>query len=112
MNASLNSLTTFICSSSEATSLFFEIDGIPVVQDVNANRGLTQGVQITINGTLFRNLTVEAKAINNNSNVSCTAVGSSAVPAEPSQLMIQGKYVIPCIVSLRAKTRGEGSICH
>ena len=64
---------------------------MPVTQDVNAGRGLNQGSQEVINGTRYRNLTVEAKVINNNTNISCTSViGSDVVESEPALLRIQG----------------------
>ena len=94
LNTTSNSVATFSCSSPGATFLFFTIDGIPVTQDVNANRGLTEGIQTIINGTLYRNLTVEAKAINNNTNISCTSThGTDVITSEPSLLMIQGNTV-------------------
>ena len=91
LNISLNSIATFTCSSFGANFLFFTIDKVPVTDSVNDDRGLNEEIQAIINGTRYRNLTVEAKVINNNTNISCTSViGSDVVESEPALLRIQG----------------------
>ena len=91
LNVSLNSIATFTCSSFGANFLFFTIDKVPVTDSVNADRGLNEGTQDVINGTRYRNLTVEAIVINNDTNISCTSViGSDVTESEPALLRIQG----------------------
>ena len=99
LNVSLNSIATFTCSSFGANFIFFTIDEVPVTEGVNADRGLNEGIQSVINGTRYRNLTVEAKVINNNTNISCTSViGSDVTESEPALLRIQGNK--QCNVSI------------
>ena len=89
LNVSLNSIATFTCSSFGANFLYFTIDKVPVTESVNDNRGLNEGSQEVINGTRYRSLTVEAKVINNNTNISCTRLPGEII-AEPALLRIQG----------------------
>ena len=88
-NISLNSIATFTCSSVGANFLYFTIDEVPVNENVNDNRGLNEGTQEVIDGIRYRNLTVEAKVINNNTNISCTRLPGE-MTAEPALLRIQG----------------------
>ena len=91
MNVSLNSIATFTCISPGSSHLFFRINGESASDSSNAGRGLNEGGQDVINGTRYRNLTVEAKVINNNTNISCTSViGSDVTESEPALLRIQG----------------------
>ena len=89
LNVSLNSIATFTCSSFGANFLFFTIDEVPVTDSVNDNRGLNEESQSVINGTRYKNLTVEAKVINNNTNISCIRLPGE-ITAEPALLRIQG----------------------
>ena len=66
---------------------------MPVTDSVNNNRGLNQGSQEVINGIRYRNLTVEAKIINNNTNISCIRLPGE-ITAEPALLRIQGNNVM------------------
>ena len=97
LNVSLNSISTFTCSSFGASFLFFTIDKIPVAQGVNAGRGLNEGIQKVINRTRYRILTIEAKVINNNTNISCIRLPGETT-AEPALLKIQGNK--QCNVSI------------
>ena len=97
LNVSLNSIATFTCSSFGANFLYFIIDEVPVTESVNDNRGLNEGSQEVINGTRYRSLTVEAKVINNNTNISCTRLPGE-ITAEPALLRIQGNK--QCNVSI------------
>ena len=85
----MNSNSTLTCCSPGASFLFFTIDRVPVTEEVNTGRGLNQGDQHNISGILCRNLTVEAKVINNNTNISCTRLPGE-ITAEPALLKIQG----------------------
>ena len=89
LNVSLNSIATFTCSSFGANFLYFTIDKVAVTDSVNDDRGLNEGSQDVINGTRYRNLTVEAKVINNNTNISCIRIPGE-ITAEPALLKIQG----------------------
>ena len=97
LNVSLNSIATFTCSSFGANFLYFTIDGVPVTESVNDNRGLNEGSQEVINGTRYRSLTAEAKVINNNTNISCSRLPGEII-AEPALLRIQGSR--QCNVSI------------
>lgn len=97
LNVSLNSIATFTCSSFGANFLFFTIDEVPVTENINNNRGLNEGIQSVINGTRYRNVTVEAKVINNNTNISCIRLPGE-ITAEPALLRIQGNK--QCNVSI------------
>ena len=101
LNVSLNSIATFTCSSFGASFLYFTIDKVPVTEEINNNRGLNEGGQRVVNGTRYRNLTVEAININDNTNISCTSViGSDVAEPEPALLRIQGKN--KCNVFIRS----------
>ena len=97
LNVSLNSIATFTCSSFEANFLYFTIDEVPANENVNNNRGLNEGTQEVIDGIRYRNLTVEAKVINNNTNISCIKTPGE-IKAEPALLRIQGNK--QCNVSI------------
>ena len=56
---------------------------------MNDNRGLNEESQSVINGTCYKNLTVEAKVINNNTNISCVRT-PGVITTEPALLKIQG----------------------
>ena len=91
MNVSLNSIATFTCISPGSSHLFFSINGKSASDSSNAGRKLNEEDQDVINGTRYRNLTVEAIDINNNTNISCTSVSGSVVTeSEPALLKIQG----------------------
>ena len=98
INASSNSIVTFTCISPGSSHLFFSINGESTSNPSNAGRGLKEEDQdVIINGTRYRNLTVEAKVINNNTNISCTSViGSDATESEPALLRIQGNKQCMC----------------
>ena len=89
LNVSLNSIATFTCSSFGANFLYFTIDEVSVTDSVNNDRGLNEGSQDVINGTRYRDLTVEAKVTNNNTNISCIRIPGE-ITAEPALLRIQG----------------------
>ena len=91
LNVSLNSIATFTCISPGSSHLFFSINGKSASDSSNAGRKLNEEDQDVINGTRYRNLTVEAIDINNNTNISCTSVNGSVVTkSEPALLKIQG----------------------
>ena len=91
LNVSLNSIATFTCISPGSSYLFFSVNGDSVSDSRNAGRGLNEGSQDVTNGTRYRNITVKAIDINNNTNISCTSLsGSDATESEPALLRIQG----------------------
>ena len=91
LNVSLNSIATFTCISPGSSHLFFKINGDSVSDSRNAGRGLNEGSQDVTNGTRYRNITVKAIDINNNTNISCTSLsGSDVTESEPALLRIQG----------------------
>ena len=96
-NVSLNSIATFTCSSLGAYFLVFTINEVSVTDSVNNNRGLSQGSPEVIDEIRYKNLTVEAKVINNNTNISCIRLPGE-IKAEPALLRIQGNK--QCNVSI------------
>ena len=98
LNVSLNLIATFTCISPGSSHLFFSINGKSTSDPSNAGRGLNEGAQsVIINGTRYRNLTVETEVINNNTNISCTSViGSDVMESEPALLRIQGNKQHMC----------------
>ena len=96
-NASQGSVTTFRCSVTGATTLFWQVDN-EVLQGMESNRGIrfTQPVAVAgISGSFQSNLTIQATAENDGSVVQCVAamIPGSNVLSRIAFYHVQGSVV-------------------
>ena len=95
-NASQGSVTTFHCSVTGATTLFWQVDN-EVLLGVNSNRGIrfTQPVAGRIAGSFQSNLTIPATPENDGSAVQCVAavIPGSTVLSRTATYQVQGSVL-------------------
>ena len=82
---------TFTCEATGVSLIFFYVGDVPAAEQVYIDRGFTESVQVTINGTIRRrSLSVYAQEINNNTNIYCIA-SPGDIRSNNATLRIQGK---------------------
>ena len=114
-NASQGSVTTFRCSVTGATTLFWQVDN-EILQGMENNRGIrfTQPVPVAgISGSFQSNLTIPATAENDGSMVQCVAAmipGSNAL-SQIASYHVQGS-VVALVLSYILHDAGAIFLCR
>ena len=90
LNTSLNSTVTFTCEATGISHIFFYVGENPAAESSNVNRGFTELHLQIVNGTVRRRqLSVQAREINNNSIIHCVATPGD-IRSDNATLTIQG----------------------
>ena len=94
VNTTLNSTIDFTCEANTLDITFLVDNTLALAADI-INRGFTQqGVEDLGNGKWRGVLLAKAFEYNNNTNISCRAIGSQTVYSDIAVLRIQGELML------------------
>ena len=95
VNTTLNSTVSFTCEATSADTISFEVNDTSAASPNVMSRGFTLQFESLNGSVLIRMLTAIAFEDNNNTNISCTAHGSSMNrDSDIAVLRIQGELML------------------
>ena len=101
LNTTLDATVNFSCEATGTTFIYFIVGQVPASESSIANQGFTELNQQAINGNIRRLLSVQARCMNNNTYIYCSAVTSSGnIRSDNATLTIQGivLYQFNCVI--------------